>query len=476
MMYLTSKWLKFYASIALVLVLAFSCITTFIVTKAAYGIAKSRAVGSSLPDTTENIHVGMSFNYNVSNPSSEAGKVDYVWGSDYANQPPGVYNTQYEPFDREPRGTSHDLAWFQANHPDWIEYQCDKSSVAYEFGDPNVPLDITNPAVLQYLLQTYYAPALSEGYAGIAFDNGNLNNQQGHRCGVFRNGAWVQEFSGNSDDSAYHSAILQWAQWMSGQVHALGGSFNLNFSYDFSDPTDSNALLQMVDVLADERGFTNWGGSSSNYLTENDWLANMQALEALNSQGKALFSINEEPNSFATLTQNEVQWVLANYLLVKGAHSYVEITGTQEYGSLFLRPEYSAPVGHAVNAMYFSQGVYMRDFSNGKAIVNPSASQSFLVPLPTNSYTDLYGNNPGGTVTIPPDSGIVLVGPPPVSGTPSVTPTPIVTDTPVSTPTMPIVGPTIVLSSDDPLVSFESTNKEQVEAGLVNQLEVEGQG
>src|SRR5436309_10163346 len=37
----------------------------------------------SLPDTTSNIHLGQVFNYNLTNPTTEAGSIDYVWGSNY---------------------------------------------------------------------------------------------------------------------------------------------------------------------------------------------------------------------------------------------------------------------------------------------------------------------------------------------------------------------------------------------------------
>jgi len=43
--------------------------------------------------------------------------------------------------------------------------------------------------------------------------------------------------------------------------------------------------------------------------------------------------------------------------------------------------------------MYESQGVYMRDFSNGLAIVNPpSTNQTAYIILPAGFYQDLYGN------------------------------------------------------------------------------------
>jgi len=96
--------------------------------------------------------------------------------------------------------------------------------------------------------------------------------------------------------------------------------------------------------------------------------------------------------------------------LVKGQLSYIHhLWYPGEYNRLLITPEYSAAIGHALGPMYQSQGVYMRDFSNGKAIVNPSSYDTFNIFLPSGVFQDLYGNNLD-TLTLDPQSGIVLLG------------------------------------------------------------------
>ncbi len=369
-----------------------------------------------LPDTTMNIHVGLPFNYHISNPQDEAGQVDYVAGSDYATQPSGVYNTYYYPYDRE-GNQGHDISWFKKNHPDWIEYRCDRTTVAYEFGDESdVPLDSTNPAVLEYMWSTYIAPHLEAGYAGIMFDNLSLNNGgdwSGRRCGHFTaTGEWVQQFSGTANDPAYRQAVLNWAKTMHERLHAAfpNATMSGNFSFDPEYAADSNALYQNLDIVVDEKGFTNEGQPGNNYLTGDNWIVKIQALQHLASLGHGLFSTNQEPESFADLSRSEVQWVLANYLLVKGQHSFVYITGYQQYGYLYLRPEYATQIGSPIGAVSTNDGIYFRNFTHGLAIVNSSASQGYTVQLPTNTYKDLYGHTfTDGGITLAPHSGIVLL-------------------------------------------------------------------
>src|SRR5258706_10182357 len=125
---------------------------------------------NSLPDTSRNIHTGLVFDYNT-DPSHENGVTDYVWGSQYGGNNQSVFQTFYIPFDREVddryNKKAHDLIWWQASHPDWIEYQCDKKTVAFYPGDPySVPLDIANADFLKYRESTYIIPMMNFGYSG----------------------------------------------------------------------------------------------------------------------------------------------------------------------------------------------------------------------------------------------------------------------------------------------------------------------
>jgi hypothetical protein len=193
-------------------------------------------------------------------------------------------------------------------------------------------------------------------------------------------------------------------------LHAQDGSVAMNFPFDFGSPDESYKMYQYLDIALDERGFTNRGRSKDGYLPLSQWLSVIESAQFLAANGKGFVSINEMPEPFAQVSQAEKQWALANYLLVKGQYSYIAITGIQEYGKTLLTPEYSANVGHALGPMYQSQGVYLRDFSNSLAIVNPSSfNQTFNIVLPSGVYQDLYGNKVD-LLTLAPETGIVLLG------------------------------------------------------------------
>ncbi len=118
------------------------------------GILSANALlwaGVTLPDTTVNIHLGLVNDSKVSNLSTLAGKVDYIYAAGTAAAPPaGIYVDGYLTYDRDDSNES--ISWFQSNHPSWVVYTCSQS-IAYEFGNPNVPVDITNSAVQSYQMQ-----------------------------------------------------------------------------------------------------------------------------------------------------------------------------------------------------------------------------------------------------------------------------------------------------------------------------------
>src|SRR5262249_2332903 len=153
---------------------------------------------------------------------------------------------QYFPVDSQPDTTystgAQPLSWFQANHPDWIEYRCDRSSVAYEFGQTTaIPLDTSNPVALSWLESTFYAPAAASGYGHLDFDNFQMVNggsYSGQRCGHWTgapgSSTWVQQYNGTDDDPNYRANEIVMARNLESWLHANYShvAFAANFSYD----------------------------------------------------------------------------------------------------------------------------------------------------------------------------------------------------------------------------------------------------
>ena len=366
-------------------------------------------------DTWNGIHLLQSFDYNIADPTAVAKYYDFVWGAEVNNVAPiragnsNIFLTYYIPFHRDNgtflnNNTLHNISYWKTNHPDWILYKCDRVTPAYEYTDPNVPLDFANPELVSWQVQTYVLPASKQGYDGIAADNVNLDDYY-QACGAYVNGKWVQRYNGQVDDPKWRADLVTWLTNMQYAPHPLALIPNLSLG-DVS-PTDPlvQTVLSHVDGILDEDGFTNGGRG---YLTGNAWVQHVQMIEEVQKQDKPYYLVNQF--STDTVDSAEVQWALASYLMGKEHSEYLFISTYQKYGDDTRYPQYNAQIGVPDGAMYQSQKIYWRNYSNGLSIVNPSNTNTFTVTLPVGKhYVDLNKGSVGQTITMPPHSGLVLL-------------------------------------------------------------------
>lgn len=108
-----------------------------------------------------------------------------------------------------------------------------------------------------------------------------------------------------------------------------------------------------------------------------------------------------------------MDWVLANFLLIKGEHTYwAPVPGQQAYGSFEDIPELYLPIGRPKTDMLQQGDAYYRVFDRVLAIVNPSPNVQIKFALGTDEWRDrnthvLYS----GVIELAPRSAIVLVKP-----------------------------------------------------------------
>lgn len=363
-------------------------------------------------DTNDGIHAFLTFDYGVTDVATAAKHADFVWGADQghvaayrASTNPGIALSSYIPWRRDPDGT-HTLAYWKAQHPDWVVYQCDQKTPAVEGTDPNIPLDISNPAVIAWQVQTFAAPASSAGYDAIAADNYDLSNAYAG-CGVFVNGTtWKALYTGQGDPKFTADAIA-WAHAFRTAIRALPRPLGLVPNYTLSglayDDPNVKQVVANVDGILDEGGYTQFG---SGFATGSAWQNIESFVEYVQSQGRAYFSINE--TSATPAPQAEADWALASYLMSKEHASALYVSGVQQYGADMWRPEYAAAIGPPCGAMKAAGAAYVREFKTGIAVVNPStASASYA--LPSGSFVDEQGQPVKGTLTLGPHTGAVVV-------------------------------------------------------------------
>jgi hypothetical protein len=359
----------------------------------------------------------------------------FVWGADprhptlnawLALKPP-VELSYYMPYSRAPAASlGFDLSWFLQNHPDWVMYRCDRKTVAF-WGDEtatggSVPLDFTNPDVVEWQIVNQSTTARKLGYSAMAFDNFGGGARQGanngEACGVWqRNGTWKQVFRAvpKGDGSLeYAEASVRWIQQAKHQMalHApglgivpnicidrpsTGGIWkNSSIHGDWATSDAARLVMEASTGVLSERGFTGWGGARAGLAElENE----LQWMSELARQGKRYYSINEVKAS--EWSDDWVSWVLGCFLLGKQPGSALWLGTVQGYGNWsFSSAALSASVGQPLGKYSTTaSGLLMRNYTRALILVNPTGG----FPTPTAGralsvtlghlaqYTDVFG-------------------------------------------------------------------------------------
>ena len=315
----------------------------------------------------------------------------------------------------------HTLAWWQTNHPDWIMYACTAAGTptktpAYDSGLPNVPLDIHNPAVVQYQIAQMAGPfAARNGYTAIAADEVTFwfpgsGGPGYYPCGIYQNGTFVRRYT-SATDVSWETDVVNWVKAAHTAANNLG--LKLIVSHPGGNITANEAaLLANTDADMDETGFIDYGRplmpSVAPVTREANWMKYAQA------HGTAVL-INQD---WGTLPVDAYakDYSIATYLLGAEQAASLFTSSHTGYGVENWLPEYNTPVGTPCGEYYggatysaAAPAMYYRKFANAFVVVNAGGSGTEKAPLPAgHTYTDLEGRAVSNPLTVAPNDGYVL--------------------------------------------------------------------
>ena len=414
-----------------------------------------------LPDTTGRFGLFQVFDFNgagstalsTSQIEGEAPHEDLVWGA----YNPGAWNAAHSgmyvsrytlPAEDNSSISGHDLTWWQNNHPDWILYACDSSgnptkTLAFSRpGTGDVPLDFSNPAVIQYQISQLIQFLKGNGYNTLAADNTDLLNYLGggnsnfgeagasgeYGCGTYdSNGNFHRAFDGpfdSANDTRFVTAMVTWVRTVSAALHGAGMKLIVNHPL-YRAPTDpyESQLLGAIDGLLYENGFTYYGkyqagasGLVSNAIT---WANYTQGhgiaflitdYMCSGTNGTAPWlnggTCPTDPNQ---IPAQQVDWALATYALINQGGADVYISPQNEV-QMSYRSEYSDTYGKPCGSYTtLAPNVYERKFAGAIVIVNASGS-NYSLALPVGpQYRDIEGRNFTNPLMVAPADGWVIM-------------------------------------------------------------------
>jgi len=371
--------------------------------------------GGTHGDTWIGIHPFQVFDGGISQSQAkqDAYRYDFVWGTSKPNAwrqgNPAIMTSWYAPFDGD-FTLQHDIGWWNANHPGWVLYKCDGKRLASLDGLKNVPLDISNPNVVKWQMQTYAPGIENGGYQSLAEDLVGLDNSTGG-CGVWINGAWHQRFSGQNSDPAWTQAVLKWQAYATNYLHALPTPISTSVntvpeSRPFGDAS-MNTLIANVDLVDDESSFTDYGTGYAPWQKVQLIVQWMQYVQNLQKS----YVVDDKWNT-NKMSHEQFGWAVATYLLGKYHYGSLFVDHLPGYGYEYWVSQYKAAVGSPCADFYpdpNEKGVFYRKYTGAFVAVNASSTTPYTVTLPQSSYTDLWGVTVTSPVQIPPDTGEVLL-------------------------------------------------------------------
>ncbi|MEO9263004.1 MAG: hypothetical protein ABI282_02855 [Candidatus Baltobacteraceae bacterium] len=365
----------------------------------------------------------------------------------YQGNPRTQISRYYVPPEDSNLISGNNLAWWKANHPDWILYTCDTNNnpttqIAYVpgIGFPDVPLDIHNPLVIQYQLQQSLIPYLiANHYEAAAFDQINFNNilvggnpELGqsiipgyYACGVYQNGTFVRRYASKSDPQ-YGVDMLNWLRTARSLLNASHLEIFVNHTVQSQSDPNEIALLSLVDMEMVEPGFSDYGfyqrqGNAGVFLVTVNWMKWLQ------SHNVAIGIIDKFDQGQTFVSPLELEYSIATYLMGEEQGAYLftapdnctQPCTTYGYGTEQWHQEYTASIGTPCKEMYGgatydprNPQIWYRRFSGGISVVN---SGSLPIPsetatLPTNhTYVDLEGRAITNPLTVASNDAYVLL-------------------------------------------------------------------
>ncbi len=400
----------------------------------------SRLSADAVTSTAARIGIAHIFDNGITTTQIAAypNRYDVVWGSFNpgpwrAANPSALVSLYYILEEDNVSYSKHTLAWWQANHPDWILYSCSASGtpskeVAYTpgVGFADIPLDIHNPSVVAYQQKTSLIPyVLAHGYNAIALDEVVLSNimlggnprlgqsviSGYYGCGIWQGTKFVRRYASKTDP-AWTADVVNWVKTLHTTLKSDVTIAPHHLALIINHPANGvnaseETLLANTDVDLNETGYSDYGyytlANRANYFGMTvAWTNYAQA------HGVRVITTDKFTTT-ASISTSQLDFALATYLMSNQGLSDLVVAG-KTYSVQPYYSQFATSLGTACAPMYGGANydktnpqIYYRRFSNGIAVVNSGSlpRTSEVAHLPTNHvYKDVLGRVVSNTMSV----------------------------------------------------------------------------
>lgn len=314
----------------------------------------------------------------------------------------GVDNAQL------PAGVGY--CWADQHHPDW--FLTDTNGARIEFCDFSGAwqMDVGSAAYQEQWLNNVLADLRSAPWDGVMLDDVN-ESETWHLCG-----RTIARYPGSGQ---YGAATESFLSQVGPGLRSAGYLAMPNISLD--DTWSAGGLARWDRWVSYSSGavqeyFSKWGRDSSRWLTDdgtrNDWSIRQALFARTEAAGKTFLGITYAPSGDA----HSMRYARASFLLdwTGGTSALVYEPTTPEAQDPYA-PDWTIDLGTPTEPRARVGVAWLRLFSGGAVVLNPSPTSSQTVPLGGNYV--LPDGTIGSTVTVAPTDAVLLsaaqVPPPP---------------------------------------------------------------
>lgn len=292
----------------------------------------------------------------------------------------------------------------------WFEHDATgKRIYTFQFGGDL--MDPSSAGWRQNVLSTCQTSMARSGYDGCFLDNlGQAPFNTNYVTAEPVNAATGTTWTRNGWTAAASGLTQSVVNGVPGATVMANGLGNGTLYFNPDGPTSpllnaTSAAMSEIFLRAPDTGITK-------FQPENAWKQNVDMIADADAAGHPVLATTKVWLSAAAASPAQIEvwhkYALASFLLGANGTSYFNFSGAQTLAALSSgNSEDNVDPGTPVGPYAKVGGGYQRTFSKGLALVNPT-TVAVTVPL-AGAYTSLNGSLTGGSITLAPNTGDVLV-------------------------------------------------------------------
>ena len=267
-----------------------------------------------------------------------------------------------------------DFCDISTNHPDWFLLDTNGNRMRTSPTSNYWRMDPGNAGWRSFYVSRLLEIDQQKGWSGVFLDNLEASLSE-----IKNDGLIPAKYP---DDANYQAGVRGFIQYL-----------YTNYSQPYNRPMVANIIarsteaqwfdyIQYLSGAMQERWAVPWA-STSGYLTETKWSADMALAEKTQAQGKFILLVAQGSKT----DTDRQKFAFASYLLISNGKASFRYSNSSYYSEVWLYDNYKVQLGSPLGARYQSGTAWRRDFTNGYVVVDPVNHTATISTAPAASPT-----------------------------------------------------------------------------------------